>query len=1373
MPSRLWQGLVCVSALTLINTPANATVRLVRAFMTKSVPSSNACTPTPTATSTFLTTDTAAYLWFEIENGARGDIASSEWWTPSARLLTTPGGAWEPLEDPGNYCFGEKLTIAGNSQAVEGTWTVKVFWNGSLLATLNFTISAPSAGGGSGGGSGGSGGGAVTPAYGVNLIRNGDAEEGNPAGCIVQASVPGWTRSQGEFTTCRYGTPDYPSASSPGPPNRGNNFFWGGNVSKSVATQSIDVGFAAADIDRGAVSYNLSGYLGGYSSQDDNVTVRAIFRSSPFAIAGQVSIGPVLPAERQNTTGMVLKSATGTVPAGTRAIEIQVEMNRAQGSANDGYADNLSLVLTLGAAGGGGGGGGAGAGGLQININQVIDTNCPNNKVIVSVTDSQGQPISGLTSSNFTLKEGGQTRSITVTPVGAGGTSGAISLVLLIDTSSSLSNTDLANEKAAAKQLVSQLGASDSVAVYSFSSDVYLKQNFTTDRNAINTAIDSLSISGSTALYKAVKTGAEALAGRTGRKAIVLMTDGEDTVGGVTIDQAIAAAKQAGVPVFTVGFGSGINRTVLQRIAQETGGLFSTGASSADLQRILQSIGQAISSQYEIAYTSGNPTSSNVIEITVSYGGQTATTTRTVNACSAGGGGGGGGGGGTTPGCDYFVQPLTQTIGGSGGTGLVQVFTRTGCAWTAVSNTSWITIIAGASGNGQGAVSYRVDANPTASTRTGTLSIAGQTHTVTQQPGGAACVSQVSPAQISVSGAGGTISVMVRSSAGCTWTATSNVSWIKLASATGTASGTATFTVDPNPDTNPRSGTVTVGGQSVAVAQAAGGGADVPVIHNGGLVNAASNIGGEIARGSFFTIYGANLKPAPPMQTTSYPIPDEMGGVKVRIAQGSTVKWAYLHFVSPTQINAILPSDAPLGDVEVSVITNGKAGAPMRTKVVDVSFGIFSAAGGLGPGIIQNWVSPSESPLNLRSLPASPNQIAIIWGTGLGPLPTPDNQPPAGGDLPTAVEVLVGGKSAQVLYKGRAPGFAGVDNIYIRVPADTPEGCSVPVQVRAAGKLSNTVYMAVSKSGQACQDAHNPFASNAISGGKSGTIVLMRAGMSLQVEAGKPPLNLPLLDVGLAAFVERRAGGELAYSPFANLPPVGSCTTQNVGLELSSLLGAGSLTALDSNVAAELDAGAQLTISGPKGSGQLVRLDQKNNKGPYVGLLGGNLPSDLGFSFGSANMPASFLDAGSFTITGAGGKDVGPFTANVNLSGGVNWTNRDQINDISRSSDLTITWSGGSSDQVVVILGGTNDETNKRSGAFYCLATAADGRFTVPASVLTAIPPTPAAAAGLDASSSLTVGSLSLGNGPTFTAPGLNSGTILFGSLFSKSVNFR
>ena len=122
-------------------TPGLAQVRLVRAMMTRSVPA-NACTPTPSPVETFLTTDPSAFLWFEVQGAAAGDVAASEWWAPGARLLTKPGGEWPRLEDPGSYCFSERLAIAGNPQAVPGNWTVRILWNGKPLGAVNFTITA-------------------------------------------------------------------------------------------------------------------------------------------------------------------------------------------------------------------------------------------------------------------------------------------------------------------------------------------------------------------------------------------------------------------------------------------------------------------------------------------------------------------------------------------------------------------------------------------------------------------------------------------------------------------------------------------------------------------------------------------------------------------------------------------------------------------------------------------------------------------------------------------------------------------------------------------------------------------------------------------------------------------------------------------------------------------------------------------------------------------------------------------------------------------------------------------------------------------------------------------------------------------------------
>jgi all-beta uncharacterized protein/BACON domain-containing protein len=82
--------------------------------------------------------------------------------------------------------------------------------------------------------------------------------------------------------------------------------------------------------------------------------------------------------------------------------------------------------------------------------------------------------------------------------------------------------------------------------------------------------------------------------------------------------------------------------------------------------------------------------------------------------------------------CSYTINPTTQTFAATGGSGTVAVATAAHCAWTAVSNDSWIVVTAGASGTGNGAVTYTVAARTGGSSRKGTITIAGRTFTVQQ-----------------------------------------------------------------------------------------------------------------------------------------------------------------------------------------------------------------------------------------------------------------------------------------------------------------------------------------------------------------------------------------------------------------------------------------------------------------------------------------------------------------------------------------------------------------------------------------------------------------------------------------------------------------
>jgi hypothetical protein len=83
--------------------------------------------------------------------------------------------------------------------------------------------------------------------------------------------------------------------------------------------------------------------------------------------------------------------------------------------------------------------------------------------------------------------------------------------------------------------------------------------------------------------------------------------------------------------------------------------------------------------------------------------------------------------------CTYNISPMNTSIDKAGGTGTVSVTTQAGCTWTAASNATWITISSGSSGTGNGTVNFTVAANATGGDRTGTLTIAGRTFTVTEK----------------------------------------------------------------------------------------------------------------------------------------------------------------------------------------------------------------------------------------------------------------------------------------------------------------------------------------------------------------------------------------------------------------------------------------------------------------------------------------------------------------------------------------------------------------------------------------------------------------------------------------------------------------
>lgn len=225
-----------------------------------------------------------------------------------------------------------------------------------------------------------------------------------------------------------------------------------------------------------------------------------------------------------------------------------------------------------------------------------------------------------------------------------------------------------------------------------------------------------------------------------------------------------------------------------------------------------------------VNYTVAANTGTTQLTGTITVAGQTHTVTQSGISCA------------------YTISPTALSFTSIAGTGTVNVTTTSGCNWTATSNNSWITVTSGNTGSGNGSVSYSVSANTNTAQRLGSISIAGQTHSVVQN-GISACSYTISPLTLTYSSAAGAGTVTIASANGCSWTAISNDSWLFISSGnTGTGNGTVNYSVAASTSTTSRTGSITVAGQIHTVTQSGVTCPAVPVMQSVGCSLAANQI---------------------------------------------------------------------------------------------------------------------------------------------------------------------------------------------------------------------------------------------------------------------------------------------------------------------------------------------------------------------------------------------------------------------------------------------------------------------------------------------------------------------------------------------------
>ena len=203
-----------------------------------------------------------------------------------------------------------------------------------------------------------------------------------------------------------------------------------------------------------------------------------------------------------------------------------------------------------------------------------------------TVTDSRGRYVANLRQSDFTVYEDGVKQELAYFNTGD---RVPVSLGIVFDTSGSMVDK-IHGVQDAVEHFVKTVSAGDEIFLIRFSEDAEMVQDFTDDRRRILRAVEHLEPQGSTALYDAVVLGLERIKqGKHRKRALLLLTDGNDTASSAKFDSVVALARRSEVTIYALGIGHGergsfghdthgsqtkdtVDMRVLRAFAEPTGG---------------------------------------------------------------------------------------------------------------------------------------------------------------------------------------------------------------------------------------------------------------------------------------------------------------------------------------------------------------------------------------------------------------------------------------------------------------------------------------------------------------------------------------------------------------------------------------------------------------------------------------------------------------------------------------------------------------------------------------------------------------------------------------------------------------------------------
>jgi Ca-activated chloride channel homolog len=222
-------------------------------------------------------------------------------------------------------------------------------------------------------------------------------------------------------------------------------------------------------------------------------------------------------------------------------------------------------------------------------------------EVYATIRDSHGHYLDGLPRDRFQVLDNGEPQPL----VSFESDASRLSCAILIDTTGSMAGV-LPVVKNSVSHMIDELREEDEVAIYSFNTSLNRLQEFTADKSAAKQAVLRTRAAGSTALFDAISELAREIAPRSGKKAIVVFTDGADNASLLNGRTAVQRSKKAGVPVYAIAEGEALQTKSLldelKDVSEMTGGQSYQARKTSEIAEIFQKISGDLQHTYMLAY---------------------------------------------------------------------------------------------------------------------------------------------------------------------------------------------------------------------------------------------------------------------------------------------------------------------------------------------------------------------------------------------------------------------------------------------------------------------------------------------------------------------------------------------------------------------------------------------------------------------------------------------------------------------------------------------------------------------------------------------------------------------------------------------------